>query len=90
MCDYCHPANLALDRQYLGTKFWQLPCTDTPVVLLPCDWLASLPDRGSIRLHGLQVKAQYQSTNKFADASGTISSFTIAPECGYTAAVAGR
>ncbi len=40
--------------------------------------------------HPVQVKAQYQSTNKFADASGTISSFTIAPECGYTAAVAGR
>ncbi len=36
-----------------------------------------------------QVKAQYQSTNRFADASGTISSFVIAPECGHTAAVAG-
>lgn len=35
-----------------------------------------------------QVKAQYQSTNKFADASGTISSFVIAPECGYTSSVA--
>ena len=60
------------------------------MALLPYGLLASVPDRRRLRLHGLQVKAQYQSTNKFADASGTISSFTIAPECGYTAAVAGR
>ena len=36
----------------------------------------------------LQVKAQYQSSNRFADASGTISSFVIVPECGYSAPVA--